>query len=118
MIESMFPSIVLLNIFFKVYFIYLVVIFISSITWGLNDINKRRFPTLFLHLVLLIDAVLKIGNLSVTSCQVESAFGEFIFRELRAVAGAVTITCLMVRAFAHPSPFEFILIIGQDPLFQ
>ncbi|XP_034689607.1 putative membrane-bound O-acyltransferase C24H6.01c isoform X3 [Vitis riparia] len=28
--------------------------------------------------------------------QAESAFGEFIFRELSAVAGAVTITCLMV----------------------
>ncbi|KAL1569876.1 membrane-bound O-acyltransferase gup1 isoform X1 [Salvia divinorum] len=28
--------------------------------------------------------------------QVEGAFGEFIFRELSAVAGAVTITCLMV----------------------
>ncbi|RVW14777.1 putative membrane-bound O-acyltransferase C24H6.01c [Vitis vinifera] len=28
--------------------------------------------------------------------QVESAFGEFIFRELSAVAGAITITCLMV----------------------
>ncbi|KAB1199160.1 putative membrane-bound O-acyltransferase C24H6.01c [Morella rubra] len=28
--------------------------------------------------------------------QVESAFGEFVFRELRAVAGAITITCLMV----------------------
>ncbi|XP_059594053.1 membrane-bound O-acyltransferase gup1 isoform X2 [Vitis vinifera] len=28
--------------------------------------------------------------------QAESAFGEFIFRELSAVAGAITITCLMV----------------------
>ncbi|XP_048225768.1 membrane-bound O-acyltransferase gup1 isoform X2 [Ricinus communis] len=28
--------------------------------------------------------------------QAENAFGEFLFRELRAVAGAITITCLMV----------------------
>lgn len=28
--------------------------------------------------------------------QAESAFGEFFFRELSALAGAITITCLMV----------------------
>ncbi|XP_042971960.1 membrane-bound O-acyltransferase gup1 isoform X2 [Carya illinoinensis] len=31
-----------------------------------------------------------------TTFQVDSAFGEFVFRELRALAGAITITCLMV----------------------
>ncbi|RVW14788.1 Glycerol uptake protein 1 [Vitis vinifera] len=35
--------------------------------------------------------------------QAESAFGEFIFRELSAVAGAVTITCLMVCPFSYIS---------------
>ncbi|CAK9154994.1 unnamed protein product [Ilex paraguariensis] len=30
------------------------------------------------------------------ACQVESAFGEFVFRELSAMLGAITITCLMV----------------------
>lgn len=30
------------------------------------------------------------------SCQVESTHGEFVVRELSAVAGAITITCLMV----------------------
>jgi len=30
------------------------------------------------------------------SFQVHSAFGEFVFRELSALAGAITITCLMV----------------------
>jgi hypothetical protein len=32
-------------------------------------------------------------------CQVESAVGKFVFRELSAVAGAITITCLMVRPY-------------------
>ncbi|RVW91469.1 putative membrane-bound O-acyltransferase C24H6.01c [Vitis vinifera] len=35
--------------------------------------------------------------------QAESAFGEFIFRELSAVAGSVTITCLMVCPFSYIS---------------
>lgn len=31
--------------------------------------------------------------------QVESAFGEFLLRELKALSGAVTITCLMVNSY-------------------
>ncbi|XP_044480806.1 membrane-bound O-acyltransferase gup1-like [Mangifera indica] len=33
---------------------------------------------------------------AMTTFQAESAFGEFIFRELSALAGAITITCLMI----------------------
>lgn len=33
--------------------------------------------------------------------QVESALGQFVFRELSAVAGAVTITCLMVCPYTN-----------------
>ncbi|KAJ4826320.1 hypothetical protein Tsubulata_004088, partial [Turnera subulata] len=49
-----------------------------------------------LMLILLKARFLKPNFMSDVRFQVQSSFREFLFRELSAVAGAITITCLMV----------------------
>lgn len=58
----------------------------------------------------------------VISNQAENAFGAFLFRELRAVAGAITITCLMVCNRNKFYDFCHIIFIASnlityDPIF-
>lgn len=68
------------------YLIVAIVIFVCAFIAGI-----------FLKISLqLSDSIVNIYIATVFNCQADSAFGEFVFRELRAFAGAITITCLMV----------------------
>ncbi|KAM7481876.1 hypothetical protein LguiB_006459 [Lonicera macranthoides] len=68
------------------------VIFTFVAVW--HDLEWKLLSWAWLTCIFFIPEMI-VKSVS-NSFQVESAFGEFIFRELRAVAGAVTITCLMV----------------------
>lgn len=53
--------------------------------------REEEYVNLYFYL-----SSLTILILSCIFCQVKSTHGEFVVRELSAVAGAITITCLMV----------------------
>ncbi|KAA8545329.1 hypothetical protein F0562_020113 [Nyssa sinensis] len=68
------------------------VIFTFVAVW--HDLEWKLLSWAWLTCIFFIpEMIVKSGA---NAFQVESAFGEFIFRELSAVAGAITITCLMV----------------------
>ncbi|KAL6552313.1 hypothetical protein OROHE_007677 [Orobanche hederae] len=68
------------------------VIFTFVAVW--HDLEWKLMSWAWLTCIFFIPELLVKSAAS--ALQVEGAFGEFFFRELRAVAGAITITCLMV----------------------
>ncbi|PIN08206.1 Acyltransferase [Handroanthus impetiginosus] len=68
------------------------VIFTFVAVW--HDLEWKLLSWAWLTCIFFIPEMLVKSAAS--AFQVEGAFGEFIFRELNAVAGAITITCLMV----------------------
>ncbi|KAG9138722.1 hypothetical protein Leryth_021032 [Lithospermum erythrorhizon] len=73
-------------------FLNIWVVFTFVAIW--HDLEWKLLSWAWLTCLFFIPEL--IVKASANSLQVESAFGEVIFREFRAVAGAVTITCLMV----------------------
>ncbi|KAK6139520.1 hypothetical protein DH2020_026751 [Rehmannia glutinosa] len=61
--------------------------------------GKRKYKQNTILFVSILEIPALEGNLTM---KVEGAFMEFVFRELRAVAGAITITCLMVLHIEKP----------------
>ncbi|KAL6494442.1 hypothetical protein OROGR_031242 [Orobanche gracilis] len=68
------------------------VIFTFVAVW--HDLEWKLLSWAWLTCIFFIPELLLKSAAS--ALPVEGAFGEFVFRELRAVAGAITITCLMV----------------------
>lgn len=72
------------------------VIFTFVAIW--HDLEWKLLSWAWLTCIFLIPEI--VIKSSVRIYQVKSAFGKFILRELSAVAGAITITCLMVANLA------------------
>ncbi|KDP23321.1 hypothetical protein JCGZ_23154 [Jatropha curcas] len=68
------------------------VIFTFVAVW--HDLEWKLLSWAWLTCLFFIPEM--VVKSAANALQAESAFGEFLFRELRAVAGAITITCLMV----------------------
>ncbi|KAK3030387.1 hypothetical protein RJ639_038915, partial [Escallonia herrerae] len=68
------------------------VVFTFVAIW--HDLEWKLLSWAWLTCIFFIPEL--IVKSAANTFQVESTFGEFVFRELSAVAGAVTITCLMV----------------------
>ncbi|KAI8573606.1 hypothetical protein RHMOL_Rhmol01G0290300 [Rhododendron molle] len=68
------------------------VIFTFVAIW--HDLEWKLLSWAWLTCVFFVPEM--IVKSAATSFQAPSAFGEFVFRELSALAGAITITCLMV----------------------
>ncbi|KAK2966199.1 hypothetical protein RJ640_008765 [Escallonia rubra] len=68
------------------------VVFTFVAIW--HDLEWKLLSWAWLTCIFFIPEL--IVKSAANAFQVESTFGEFVFRELSAVAGAVTITCLMV----------------------
>ncbi|KAK3022177.1 hypothetical protein RJ639_045372, partial [Escallonia herrerae] len=78
------------------------VVFTFVAIW--HDLEWKLLSWAWLTCIFFIPEL--IVKSAANAFQVESTFGEFVFRELSAVAGAVTITCLMCKVVPYRSNFR------------